>query len=813
MLRGKEAHWEICSNAISLISLPGGLGDLGVLLKLFPALSVLSKDHAFVLRDMPSLNLSAKFKWPARIAEELLNSVPVDPVTRDSDLLSALVRFCEHLKHELGNTIETAICALIQRMLSDEKVPLSRLRSNELNRVCFAALLELVSDSRKLWIPFRDDLVGESESLMHRLQPVVERRIVIPSVLDPRVLDPRKRSVDLNNDEAFKIFSELAIAEPKGGNEDGYRKLISEIVIWMFDAWPQAVHQILQEPICNLRLFYARDFSSQTNRKFTPFELYSAVDERRLFGRNAQLCDKLQSCVVDQAILYIDSPSSCFTKALGSDLLPCTPNNCTAFLGRRPKLIENLAPRVDLLQQLKSVGAEADWASIRYLFHGRRDPTVDQLSLIALDKSPWSKLAILLLETCSQSWRAIDDGHLDNLSSAEKRSLGIVGCIPATVAQLASDIDTSNLDFSSIGRDRAACSVIIRDWPADLDALLRRLPIFIKADGTLTAITDQTFINTGTVSPSSDVFPDFQLIEDPDGVLASRRLAPTLNSLDILRKLLEKNDSHKHWLYIMDQLDAAADPILKSLLGQTPWLTTQSGTAVSPKQVICEDTLASHIAKLKTLGATLIHQSELLPDLRAHNQWKRVAAELCPTKAALCRTIGDSVNSLRIYRVGAGTWQDGRLENLLQLFADSVDILPAIGLLDALRNLPGIGIQQLEDWLLPKIGTLVDIDRSVQALKHIQGRHVKATSAQRTAYMSIFNTYLDETLTQDGSVERLDGISLLNRAGEWRNASELAIEGHNIAPTSLVNAAQLEILNKHRFNTRGASDSQLRSEI
>ena len=119
---------------------------------------------------------------------------------------------------------------------------------------------------------------------------------------------------------------------------------------------------------------------------------------------------------------------------------------------------------------------------------------------------------------------------------------------------------------------------------------------------------------------------------------------------------------------------------------------------VSPKQVVCEDTLVSHIAKLNALGVTLVHQTELLPDLKAHNQWKRVAAELCPIKVALCRTIGESVSSLRSYRVGAGTWQDGRLESLLQLFTDTEDILPAIGLLDALRNLYGIGLQQLEDF-------------------------------------------------------------------------------------------------------------------
>lgn len=806
LLRGKKAQWESCPNATPLISLPGSQDEIGTLLKLFPALSSLSKDHVFVLHHMPSLSSGATYEWPVRIAEQLLSSVPVDPVTRDPDLLSALVRFCEHLKRELGNAIESALCDLIRRVLSDEKVPLSRLRSNESNRISFATLLNLIADARKLWIPFRDDLVGESENLMHGLQTVTKQRIVIPSVLDPR-----KRTVDLGDNEALEIFAQLAGSEPKGGNEDGYRKLMSETVDWMLDAWPQAVDKILDAPLCDLRLFYARDFSSQTVTKFSPFELYAAADEHRLFGSSAQLCDKLQSCVVELAILYIDSPSVCFINALGSDLPPCTPKYCTELLGRRPRLIATLAPRVALLEQLTSVGADADWASIRYLLHGQPEGVADELSLIAMDKGPWSMLAKRLLHANAQYWRGINEDLLDNLTSADKRNLRIESCGPATVAQLVKEVDTLTLDLSSLATDRAAYYTIIRNWPADQEELLRSLPIFSKSDGNFTAITQHTFINSGNVAPPSDLFPDLQLIEDPDGVLASRQLAPTLNSQDILKRLLEEKGCHKHWLFIMDQLDAATDPAVRSLLGQAPWLTTKNGVAVSPKHVICEDTLESHVAKLKAQGATLVHQSELLPDLRVHKQWKRVATELCPAKAALCRTIGECVRTLPSFRVGAGTWQDGLLESLLELFTGSEDVLPAIGLIEAMRNLPGIGLQQLEQSLLPEMGKRIDIGRSVQALKHIQARHETATSGQGKNYLRIFNTFLDEALTQDGFAERLDEIRLLNQTGQWREASELAIEGHNIAPTSLVNETQLEVLRKHRVGAGSARESQLSS--
>lgn len=568
---------------------------------------------------------------------------------------------------------------------------LSRLRSNEPNRVCFAALLRLVPDSKKLWIPFRDDVVGESENLMHRLQLVTGKRIVIPTVLDPNA-----RTVDLHDDEAHKILSELVIVEPKGGNQDGYRKLMSETVDWILEAWPQAVHQILNEPVCELRLFYARDFASPTNTRFSPFELYAAADEKRLFGSNAQLCDKLQSCVVDQSILYIDSPSACFTSALGSDLPPCTPKHCITLLGRRPKLVATIEQRVELLEQLKSVGPDADWGSIRYLLHGRTEPPADKLSLITIDQSPWGSLATQLLQASSQSWRAFDEALLDNFNPAEKRSLGIEACVPVNVAHMVSEIDTVSLDLSSLGKNRSACYEIIRGWPLGQEMSLRRIPIFIQGDGILTAITDHTFINTGNVSPPSDIFPDLQLIEDPNGVVASRKLAPTLNSQDILKKLLETSDCHKHWRYIMDQLDTASDPVLKTLLVEAQWLATKSGAAVSPKHVICDDSLASHIAMLKEAGVRLFHQSDLLPDLRTHAQWKRVAVELCPSKSALLRIIGECVRTLPSYRVGASTWQNGRLETLLEVFAGAEDNLPAIGLLATLRNLPGIGIQQLE---------------------------------------------------------------------------------------------------------------------
>ncbi|MCR9293298.1 MAG: hypothetical protein NXI32_11305 [bacterium] len=467
LLHGKKAQWEIRSHETALLALPGGQHDLANWQKLFPVLSKLSKEHAFVLHDMPSLSIGATYKWPIDIAEQLLSSVPVDPVTRDPDLLRALLRFCEHLKRELGNGIEPAICELSQRILSDAKVPLSRLRSNEQNRAAFAGLLNLVGETRKLWVPFRDDLVGESENLVHRLQAVAGQRIAIPSVLDPG-----KRSTDLTDEEAFRILSELAIAEPTGGNEDGYRKLMSEAVDWMLEAWPQAVHRILEEPVCELPLFYVRDYSSQATTRISPFELYAAAEEERLFGNSAQLCERLQACVLEQSILYIDRPSACFTSALGSALPSCTPEHCVKFLRKRPKLVGTHEPRLDLLEQLTSAGPDADWASIRYLLHGRTEGIAGELSLIAIDQSPWGRLATYILEACAQGWRALEESLLDNLTSAEKRNLGIEACLPSNVAQMVSKADATKLQLSSLGEDRSACDTIIRNWPSGQEELL-----------------------------------------------------------------------------------------------------------------------------------------------------------------------------------------------------------------------------------------------------------------------------------------------------------------------------------------------------
>lgn len=118
-----------------------------------------------------------------------------------------------------------------------------------------------------------------------------------------------------------------------------------------------------------------------------------------------------------------------------------------------------------------------------------------------------------------------------------------------------------------------------------------------------------------------------------------------------------------------------------------------------------------------------------------------------------------------------------------------------------------------EQSLLPEISKRVDIARSVLALKHIQCRYVSATPAQKVTYLPLFNAFLDEALTQEGFVDRLDEISLLNRAGDWRQASELAIEGHNIAPTSLLNETQFDIFKKHRTSTSKSQDSQMRPSI
>lgn len=782
LLAGR-GQWVSVPKELPLVLLPGGEAtDPSLPFAVFPALDGLAEGVALSFADLPYMATKTCDGTPVELADALLASTPLTEVVENEAHLDYLCRFCTQLRNQSSEGHLPAIGEMVRRLLAE--VPLAELRKRQ-DQV--TVLVGLLPPSKLLPVPFKTDLVRESERVYHALLGQKTDILPVPNIfLDPTA--PGTRSVSTTDTRAF--LQALSVLRPAGAQEDAFHTLLGQAMLSVLSSWRPGAQYLLDE-FGDLPLFYTRDFSSDRRMPLSARQLQVERDRGTLFARSATLCRKLQSCLADASVLFVTQKELVGLLADAIGPIPdCDAGGCAALLANEPDLVASAQPRLELLRELLRIWGDENSPSLRralrYLLHAARGNADKNLPLYADGDGPWCELARCLLNSFSNEWRMIDRQLIDVTPSQASR-LGLQQCSPRAISSLAQMVDTSATDCVTVGQRIQWRDQIIREWPDEALDTLRALPIYAREDGTFTRITEQTFIRGDLPAPPASIFREFVLINDPSGMIHTRDLAPTLSPDNVLGKVLELPDCHRHWRFILAGIPHPVSDDLRRSLRRSRWLPTCDGERCSPSTLICRDGLQPFITQMTASGRSVYHKDEVPEELTANARW-RLVEELTPRGEELYRCLGNSLKGDTAFAVGSDAVSEASLSEFINTFegADGGEAMPAAAMFRVLQESGTGGTSWIARHLLPSVRAPLDVTRAKQVLNYVAAKHEASGVSGKRRLLDLYNVYLREATASPDFGCVLPDIRLLNKEHCWSTASALTVTGHNVAHTHLL---------------------------
>ncbi len=789
-LDASGGRWCALPREMSILYLPGdSTTDPRLPYELFPALGRLTDSLAFSYRHVPRLAGRADDAWPDDLIPQLFGSVPVRDVVNDDTKLSYLCMSATDLCRRGAPRVVESLLALMRSILRG-----TELRELRTQHDTLAALLQLLPASAVLPIPFKSDLVRESERLFTML--VAEDTEILP-VPDHFVETRAATAPEVDTADARTLLVALAAHRPAGAQEDAFHTLVGQTAIAILRSWgPGATH--VRAEFGDLPVFYARDYSNDSRAALSVNQLHASQVGGLLFCKSASFCKRLQACLRAGTVVFIGQPevASFLSDALGT-IPACDAAACATVLANGAQLVPTAEPRAELVRGLLPASAEGASPvlrqALRYLLHGNRARIDDTSTLLIDGTDGWSALASVILAATGGDWRLIPDSLTLDLARSHTALLDVDHCNGATTPALTRHLAGAVVDCSSVLYNPVWIEQIIREWPEpDLDSL-RALPLFTRTDGSATAITDETFIQGDLPLPPASVFPNLVLIHDPSGAIRARSLAPTLSPDDVLRTALALDQCHLHWQFILESIPSDVPEDLRRELRTRRWLPGPDDSAFAPSEIICRDQLAESVRELRKADRRLLPKDDLASPITAHPRWP-IIDSLCPRGEELYRRLGEALRGVPSFAVGEHTVNEAELSAFIDLFADSPDVMPAASLFSQLRDSGTGGVLWIARHLLPAVQDRLPHDRAHAVLSHIASRHESSSSARRRQYIDLFNGLLRDVSHGADFRRTLSEVRLLNRDGGWCAASQLTASGHNVADSHLLHSSHQDVL-------------------
>jgi hypothetical protein len=799
LLSGR-GQWVSVPKELPLVLLPGGEAtDPSLPFAVFPALDGLAEGVALSFADLPHMVAETCNDTSVDLANALLASTPLTEVVEHEAHLEYLCLFCTHLRNQSreGHHLP-AIGEMLRRLLAE--VPLSELRKRQDQVV---ALVGLLPPSKLLPVPFKTDLVRESERVYHSLLGQKTDILPVPDIFLGSTA-PGTRSISTTDARAF--LQALSVLRPAGAQEEAFHTLLGQAMLSVLSSWRPGAQHLLDE-FGDLPLFYTRDFSSDRRTPLSARQLQAERDSGLLFAGSAALCRKLQSCLADASVLFVTQIELVRLLADAIGPIPsCDAFGCAALLANEPPLTASIQPRLELLRELLRAWGDNSTPSVRqalrYLLHGERNVGDKNLSLYADGEGPWCALVRCILEAAEQAWRIIP-AELIDLTPSQAHRLGVHQCAASTVSGACLTIGTSGIDCTIITERLEWRDQIVREWPEDTTSALKNLPIYACSNGTFTRITDQTFIRGTLPPPPTSIFPHLVLIDDPSGAIHARGLAPTLSPEDILRAVLGLPECQKHWQFILASIPDAPSDELRKLLRRARWLPTGGGEGCAPSEVICRNGLSPYVREMSSCGRQVYHSDDLPTELTAQARWQLVE-DMAPRGEDLYRCLGEAIRGISAFAVGRETVKEDVLATFLDTFGDEDGLaaMPAAGLFRALQEGGAGGTSWIGRHLLPSVREPLEANRAEQVLGYLAARHQEGGAAGKRALLEFFNGFLRELAVDQEFRRVLPKLRLLNQENRWCQPSCLARAGHNVAGCNLLHPSHVAAIG---FETPAAS--------
>lgn len=762
ILEGMESPW---------IALPAPGFAESELFDLMPRLAAFSEECTLSVRGRPCLAADSPRKLKTGELAGLLASVGVQVFQNAAHLgyLTSLVKECVG-----GDSADCAVTGSLVRLANHALV--RTLPEEAELRQAWKNFFELLPNEVVLVLPCDSTDVAPdiAASLQNAELPVAlqwqdfrsgEGAAVIPWPMLAPCLESLG-SLDMADAAAVEQRSKIAVRLLEACSDDG-------------DHWPADLDQ--------WPLFAAR----QPDEDAEPASLARLKQSQAaglLFAGGASWARNLLAAARELRPLLVASP---VVQATGLEAGCCDAAACVRALQQARELDPAFGKRRPLFQELLDDTGPADgerWKALRCLIHGQNGEWNNPAVLLLQPEQPdaFAKLVALALSAATQPWRLIpwQIGSQLGLDAVQMQRLAIRHVSAVETQALVRAIGPEKVDCATLTTED--CDRILLDF--DDVGVLRALNIHETPDGRRVRIQGHTYVEDGEFGELPPAFDHlvtrirhrigYERFEN-DG--SAHRLVSRLNWEAVIEIATARPERVKWWETILTAIGhlnyVRVD--LRDRLRQVAWLPLAEGGGAAPADLLHVTGIE---AELNRLPQYVLNGS--IPVLRLsasftnHDLFGSFVTRVLPRAEDAVAMLAEALAPHPVWSTGlGGDWSSDQISDWIDVLGNPPDgVLLAAPLLKAFHDIAPL--HDLLPGVLGKLAGNLEAPAYAAVLAHLSGQHPDADQDRRHTIESVFRRYLERIDTAgvgfSQAVLGMDGVRLLNEAGDWKAPRELA---------------------------------------
>jgi len=570
-------------------------------------------------------------------------------------------------------------------------------------------------------------------------------------------------------------------------NDENAIKQRSDIAVRLLDACPERPRD-WPPSLADFPLFACRLADGQT-RSATLRELQAAADRGQLFISGQDWAADLAKAAPGLRSLIVGPD---LAKVLQLQAAACDAGACVTLLKSAAGLDPDFTRRWPLFKRLlqgANLATDVERRSaLRCLLHGQIGQWSNDTDLLSekTETDVFTKLARLALDATGQGWRLIPHEIARNLALNENQRelLRLCEISAGSVERLLREVDPKNVDCANLTPED--CNTLLLQLN-DVSVLCG-LNIHETTNGRRVRIRGHTYVDDSSFQDLPEAFnalvtrirerSGYGRFQNPDG---SNRLVNKLSWEAVIEIALDQPQPDQWWDSILTAIGQLGSlrAELRKRLQDVDWLPLASDGAAKPAGLLH---LPGAEAELDRLPPEVLNGKipilRLDEPVRKHERFETFLKVVLPAPKEALATLAGLLKPHPVLSTGlTGDWTSEQVEHWVDALADAPnEALPVAGLVAALRKAEAH--RALLSEFLRDISGCLSENAYAEVLKHLSARHERAETGKRQPLEEVFLHYLRAIDAAGPDFARRvlarPGVCLLNAAGRWKAAGELA---------------------------------------
>lgn len=436
---------------------------------------------------------------------------------------------------------------------------------------------------------------------------------------------------------------------------------------------------------------------------------------------------------------------------------------------------------------------------MRYLLHGHEKYFDDDgtLWVSGYNQSPvWGNLWQQLESHHEDGWNLIERKLAEAIPANKWQKLSIREIKPDGILAELRNFGTAGITGELFSHDER--EVVLRELVND-EELWKKLPFHETVNGELVCITaGRAFLETVILLPE-DLRNCADIIKRSKNPVIERQQKDWLTPLSeeaVIRIVLKHENPEKFWRLIMNNLNGVNGLLTDTLFRDTPWLVDNNLASVRPSDVVYLEKMQDEVDRLLALArGAFWSPGKLLSDLQRHSFFQLLKESSFAIGPEGFEKLALLLGEVNEYHVGNVVYQVDELDRIVRICTRLPVHLGLPGWVLFSRAMD-TSQEMAKKYLLGEIIKPIDPERIITILHWLSEEHKKVSKDAKKDVLVAFNAYLSALFSAARGTGPVSRLSLLNREGDWKPASELCSEAEGVADSHLLDDDQRLIL-KH----------------